>query len=230
MKTQLVVLAFVIISVGIGCKKENACAHEEHIFNISSQTKEWLPDEILTEEIKFQSENGDIITFQKDTTFHREYDWSFSTPCGNGNKRETIFYERIGHSYSLGDTVEILMSTNIVNTECGWGNVNEVKLMEEVWVAVLKQRQNSPKLVDIGGLSIRTKLINAEESEELCTKHYAKFNPVIELNGVNYQNVYSDDRPGHENTEFPLAEIYFQKGEGIIGYIDEAGIKWRKIE
>ena len=223
-------LAIVIFSIQIGCRKQDVCANEEHIFNISTQTKEWLPNEILTEEIKFQSENGDIITFQKDTIFHRESDWTISNPCEDGIKRETIFYERIAHLYSSGDTADILMSTNIVNTECGWGNVDEVKLMEEVWVYVQKWRRNPTKRVDIGSLSVRTKLINADESEELCTKHYAKLNPEIEIDGINYQDVYSDDRPGHENAEFPLAEIYFQKGEGIIGYIDESGIKWRRIE
>lgn len=230
MKTRFIISSAIILISQFGCKKDDMCANEEHIFNISEETKQWLPIDILTPQLKFQSENGEMMIFHKDTVYHREHVWSFSNPCGDGQKKESIFYERISHVYRSGDTAHISMSTNIVPTECGWGNVNEVKLMEEVQVHVHKSGQTPTQWGDIGSLSVRTKLINAEETEEFCNKHYAKFNSEIEINGVNYQEVYSDDRPGHENTQFPLAEIYFQRGQGIVGFVDENGKQWRRIE
>jgi len=229
MNVRFIIFLGVIFMIHFGCK-EDICASETHTFNISEQTKEWIPNDILTQELKFQSESGQIMQFQKEIVSHNEYDWSFSNPCGDGNKRETILYERIHHNYNSGDTVTISMSTNIVTTECGWGNVKEVKLMEEVIASIHKWRHNPFESVSIGTVSIRTKLINADETEDFCKKHYAKLNPIVEINGVNYQEVYSDDRPGHANTEFPLAEIYYQKGQGVIGFIDEYGMQWKKVE
>ena len=43
--------------------------------------------------------------------------------------------------------------------------------MEEVQVHVHKRGQTPTQWVDIGSLSVRTKLINAEETEEFCNKH-----------------------------------------------------------
>ena len=231
MKTQNFLLLFIILtSLLFSCKDKNLCESELHEFNISSETKEWIPDEILKDNISFQSSNGDILVFTKESTSHNKHNHTFSNPCGEDEKRETIVYERITHQYSTGDGLSFLMATNIINTECGWGNVNEVKLFESALGSISKITTDTLGLISIGALSIRTKLINASATEEYCTKFYAKHNDQIEINGTTYSDVYTDDRPGHENSNVPLAEIYFQKGNGIIGFVDEVGIVWEKID
>ncbi|MBK8567999.1 MAG: hypothetical protein IPN76_32970 [Saprospiraceae bacterium] len=220
----------ITIFIQMGCKKNETCSSEEHVFDISEDTKKWLPNEVLTKELKFESENGEIMIFQKDTVYHREFSNELFITCGDGQKSETIFFERIAHIYSSGDTADISLSTNIVNNGCTLDVVDKLELIEEVVARVEKWRFNPTKAKDIGYLSIRTKSINTDESDNICWEHYAKFNSEIELNGINYQEVYTDDRPKHENAEFPLAEIYFKKGEGLIGFADENGKKWRRIE
>ncbi len=201
------------------------------MFNISTETKACIPDEILTDHLKFQSEDGKIITLQKEPVVHREDDWTYHNQCGEDEvKSETIFYESFFYKYSSGDTIEVVLALRIGSIACGWAGVDEPKLQESIIATVQKHHRNPTKLIDIGSVYIRTKLINTSESEYICNLQHSKYNEQIQILGIPFTDVYSDDRPGHENAEFPLAEIYFQKGKGVIGFIDENGLEWLRIE
>ena len=230
MKTQTLII-LLLSSLLFSCKNKNLCDPEFHEFNISPETKEWLPDEIIKDDISFQNNNGEILVFTKEYTSHNEHNKIFSNPCGkDDSKSETINYERIFTKYISSNGLNFSMATNISNTVCGWGNVKEVKLVENVQASISRWAPDTTSIISIGHLTIITKFINACSTENFCSIFPAKHNDQIEINGTTYNNVYTDDRPGHENSDYPLAEIYFQKGKGIIGFVDEVGIVWEKID
>jgi len=231
MQQKHLIFIFLLIFANIDCKKKDACANEMQEFNISAETKAWLPDEILTDQLKFKSEDGEIITLQKEPVIHSERDWTIYTPCGEDDtKDETILYESTFYKYSSGDSIEVVMIRDIGFIACGLADVHEVKLQESITAWVEKYQQNPTKAIDIGAVYIRTKLINTSESEYICITKPSKYNEQIQILGMPFSDVYSDDRPGHENAEFPLAEVYVQKGKGVIGFIDEKGMEWLRIE
>jgi hypothetical protein len=55
-------------------------------------------------------------------------------------------------------------------------------------------------------------------------------NAELQILGKTFYDVYTDDRAGHENSIYPLAEIFFQKGQGVVGFMDENGVQYLHIE
>jgi hypothetical protein len=220
---------FLLLSTVSGCKK-NECASEKHVFNISPVTLDWLPGQESKMALRFLSSSGDTLVFKRDTFVTTEYSKNIDTPCGDAEKHQTIEYETIFYKYSHADTLEILLSLRIETNECGWAFVDEVKLHESAWGNVSKWTQNHSKSISIGSASVQTNLINTTPEEYICNAEFGKLNATVQILGQTFYDVYTDDRPGHENSLYPLAEIFFQKGKGVIGFTDENGVQYLQIE
>jgi len=118
MQQKHLIFIFLLIFANIDCKKKDACANEMQEFNISAETKAWLPDEILTDQLKFKSEDGEIITLQKEPVIHSERDWTIYTPCGEDDtKDETILYESTFYKYSSGDSIIRILNSLFENNQ-----------------------------------------------------------------------------------------------------------------
>jgi len=226
MKPNLITLnLLVLLLLSWGCKKQNVCADEEYEFTISPETKEWLPEEILKDEIKYQSENGEIATFLKDTIYYGKFNYFNVEGCGDETKIVSVDCERITHRYNSGDSLYIEMEMNINFAACLITDVNETKWFEEVLVKMGQWNYDSTKILRTSVVNIVTKFISTDANEKNCAIIPPKFNETIQLQGESYLDVYTDAIE-LQTSAYGLSKTYFQKGKGIIAYQDGFGIMW----
>ncbi len=228
-KTSLLIIFAIIPIVGLvnSCKKEDSCPERTDIGQLfwSNETEKWFPSKYLNKpaNLEFVSENGDIAKFQLDYSEVLEGDFEyFDMECDNGEGSTRVRWadRRYSGRFLTPDSLAIVLGIGVWNEKLILNEVIEADFYE--WVSITVYRLNDGTADDIGRIRIITDLRNSEIDEiDLTPENYEKLENFGFMGNI-YPELYQDGKP-----DFPNANIYFQKGKGLVGYIDENGMKWK---
>ena len=214
------------------CTPPAECPRYGHLGTLvwSAQTEAWLPKSYLQQPLTcvFQSETGQTKSFvltHLETTEGPDHFVDVPCPDHPGDTTRTYFnIKRLSARMISSDSFALDYSINIFNEKPAASLYVETDFFEEVGVSLNHFYDNQAD--EFGFVSIITDLRNAEMSDiELYrTNNYKRYDELT-IKGRTFTDVYTDPKP-----EVPGANIYFQKGLGVVAYVDDQNTLWTLVQ
>ena len=214
------------------CTRPAECPQYGHLGTLvwSAQTEAWLPKAYFQQPLTrvFQSETGQTKTFVQTYLETTEGPKHFvDVPCPNhpGDTTRTYFnIKRLSARMISTDSFAIDYGINIFNEKPAASLYVETDFFEEVAVALNHFYGNQAD--EFGFVSVITDLRNAEMNDiELYRVNNYQHYDELTVKGRTFTDVYTDPKP-----EVPGANIYFEKGLGVVAYVDDQNTLWTLVQ
>lgn len=217
-----------LIILNLSCKKKDSCPEITELGQLtwSKETESWFPSNYFKKpfSMEFSNDSGvkKIFTLEAANNLGGPQ-FSFDMVCPETGEKTKVFYSkrRFDGRFISNDSIAFDFGITVWNETSPVSAVSEPDFYEFIGCSLF--RLNSGSYKNIGIIDIITDLRNSELDEITNPRpNEYTFNEEIEIGGVIYKDVYST-----KELDYPNANIFFQKGKGLIAFKDESGALWQ---